>query len=113
MESALCCIQMEEYLKGTGKITLSMAKDTRNSTMGQSTTAPTQMENLKDMGPTHGTMARRMKANGLMGKNMDLESGEVHKVTHILVSGNKIKHSAMECILGLTAIDTKENFRIA
>ena len=113
MESVLCCIQMEEYLRGVGRIILSMVKDTRNSRMGQSTTALTQMVNHKDMELIHGTMVRHMRVNGSMGKSMGLESGEAHKVILISVSGNKTKHLVMGYILGSMVIDTRENFKIA
>lgn len=60
----LCFIQIVVCMRDIGKITLSMAKVTKNFPMELSIQAPMLMESQRDMEPIPGKTARPIKDSG-------------------------------------------------
>ncbi len=59
-----------------------------------------------------GQMVKYMMVTGLMDKNMDMGIGIIKMEIATSVSGNLIRHMAMEFMSGQTAIDMKGNGEI-
>lgn len=101
---------MGEFIRATGKIISSTARDTKNLTTEPHILEVIPTANPKAMGHMSGITEKLMKGSGLMARSTVLAFGEDPMEILILDSGNRGKPMAMGSILGLTATDMKVSF---